>query len=193
MNTWYVRTRKGELGPFTASELRFLIRTGAVANDDLVKAEDASAWMQLHDSAIMHDEFAAPPANDSQSGSKLAVAEKLPHAAVPARQTSQTAPRSLPADPMVKPQHGIAAAAVAILLLAILAILSTVATRRSVPAQTSSSHNKPAASGSSPPPANTQQSETGAKSDTPTQTPAETIASNESGTGEPDSLSLITL
>ncbi|MEY3227819.1 MAG: domain 2, partial [Planctomycetota bacterium] len=81
MNTWYVRTRKGELGPFTASELRFLIRTGAVANDDLVKAEDASAWMQLHDSAIMHDEFAAPPANDSQSGSKLAVAEKFPHAA----------------------------------------------------------------------------------------------------------------
>ncbi|MFN9285390.1 MAG: GYF domain-containing protein [Planctomyces sp.] len=196
MNTWYVRTRKGELGPFTASELRFLIRTGAVANDDLVKAEDASAWMQLHDSAIMHDEFAAPPANDSQSGSKLAVAEnsntpvhseKLPHAAVPARQTSQTGPRSLPADPMVKPQHGIAAAAVAILLLAILAILSTVATRRSVPAQTSSSHNKPAASGSSPPPANTQQSETGAKSDTPTQIPAETIASNESGTGEPNS------
>lgn len=54
MDQWYCRSKKGESGPFSESELRYLVRTGVVPNTAEVRLGVSSPWMLLKDTAFAH-------------------------------------------------------------------------------------------------------------------------------------------
>lgn len=195
MNTWYVRTRKGEIGPFTATEIRFMIRTGAVTANDFVKPGETSAWMQLQDSTLIREEFAATTANAPPDGNNQLVPEnrkspepprKLPQRSTPSWQKLQTPPRLLPHNTVFHPMHRVAAAVVGILLLAILLVLGTVTPRLTLPLDRSSADNESVIEGTPLPAPRTKQAVAGAKTDAPAQTHEQTIASNQPVYSKPD-------
>jgi hypothetical protein len=186
MDSWYIRTRNGELGPFTAPEIQFLIRTGAASHNDYVRSGDTSLWMPLQDSPLADQASAATVADVSQDQVSVAAPEtvksmapsdKVPQPAIPAGQRSQPSPRSWSQGRTFNPQYGVAAAAVAVLLLAILALLRMVTLTSAVPPRQSAAETATDTDNAQQSPSNSEPPAADGQTDPRQQHPEEPVAS----------------
>lgn len=195
MNSWYIRTDAGEIGPFTEPEIMFLIRKGAVATDDLVKSADTSAWTPLQNSTLIQQSLSNIPRSEFPRTSDPIVnhdtKSPAPHTKSPdpvssVRHFAPPIPQFTPQPAVFQAKHGVAAAAVAVLLIAVLVLFGTLAPRLSGPRPSPSANNKDSDQNTPAAPSGAQQSATNDNGAAPNHPPEELVASASPVTGEPD-------
>lgn len=188
MIAWYVRTRNGEIGPYTESEVRFLIRSGAIAENALVKTGEGSGWILLQDPPVMCQPLTTDPIRDATVANSFAPPEnqapqthtaKQPRPVTSAGQTTLPTRRSWRRDSRFRPERGVAVAAVLIIIMAIFALSSNIKVSNRIPLRQLSSDSQPSTKSVSLQSKTSHPSTAGAAADAPEPPQGESVAAAE--------------